>query len=151
MNIKLATLRMRKWRKKNPEKQREADRRYRERHPEKCRIKQRVWYRNNRAYALNQNRLWHQKNKKKVRIRARLKKHRMTQQEHDHLLRKQKNRCAICREKFRKTPHIDHSHKTGRNRGLLCDDCNLGLGRFKDNVKSLKRAIKYVLKGLVWL
>lgn len=140
----VSAVKMRRWRKTNPERRNEADRRWRRNNLKKARAKVRRWYRKNRDYALEQNRLWHKKNKKKVRIRARLTKHRMTQQEHDALLRKQRNRCAICRKKFRKTPHIDHSHKTGRNRGLLCDDCNLGLGRFKDSVEVLKYAIKYL-------
>jgi len=104
----------------------------------------RRWYRRNRRYKLQQNKAWCQSNKKKVNARVRLHRHGMTQEEHDALLRKQKNRCAVCRKKFRKTPHIDHCHKAKRNRGLLCDDCNLGLGRFKDNVKALRRAIKYL-------
>jgi len=110
----------------------------------------RSWYRRNRRYKLRQNQIWHQKNKEKVNARVRLHRHDMTQEEHDALLRKQKNRCAICRKKFLKTPHIDHNHKSGENRGLLCDDCNLGLGRFKDSIRILMNAIKYI-KDKSWL
>ena len=39
---------------------------------------------------------------------------------------------------------IDHDHKTGEVRGVLCRSCNLGLGYFKDNVKLLNKAIKYL-------
>ena len=38
----------------------------------------------------------------------------------------------------------DHSHETDVFRGTLCKDCNLALGLFKDNVKFLKNAIKYL-------
>jgi hypothetical protein len=41
---------------------------------------------------------------------------------------------------------IDHDHKTGQIRGLLCNNCNLALGGFKDSISSLKKAIMY-LKG----
>ena len=105
-------------------------------------------YWKHRDEELERNRSYHQENKDKVNHRHKLYMHDMTPEEHDALLKKQRNHCGICRKKFRKTPHIDHSHKTGRNRGLLCDDCNLGLGRFKDSVRILRNAIKY-LKDLL--
>lgn len=39
---------------------------------------------------------------------------------------------------------VDHCHKTGKVRGLLCNSCNNGLGRFKDNIVFLEEAIKYL-------
>jgi len=39
---------------------------------------------------------------------------------------------------------LDHNHKTGEIRGWICDSCNTGIGRFKDDIKLLERAIKYV-------
>ncbi len=67
----------------------------------------------------------------------------------DHLiyqeyLTKQNNSCAICQKPFRKTPHIDHDHKTGRVRGLLCATCNHGIGSLKDSIILLKRAAIYL-------
>jgi len=41
---------------------------------------------------------------------------------------------------------LDHDHKTGEVRGWLCDSCNTGMGRFKDDIKILKRAIDYLEK-----
>lgn len=41
---------------------------------------------------------------------------------------------------------VDHDHKTGKIRGLLCADCNKGLGNFKDNIISLRNAIEYLEK-----
>lgn len=41
---------------------------------------------------------------------------------------------------------IDHDHVTGEIRGWLCDSCNTGLGRFKDNKELLKNAIDYLIK-----
>lgn len=50
--------------------------------------------------------------------------------------------CEICgvEEKL----HIDHCHTNGNVRGMLCGPCNRGLGLFKDNITSLKNAIKYL-------
>lgn len=39
---------------------------------------------------------------------------------------------------------LDHDHQTGRARAWICDSCNTGLGRFKDNIKTLEKAIKYL-------
>ncbi len=58
------------------------------------------------------------------------------------------NKCAICGGKplSKRLLDIDHDHKTGKIRGLLCRKCNLGLGLFKDNETSLQTAISYLQK-----
>jgi hypothetical protein len=58
------------------------------------------------------------------------------------LLTEQDGRGAICRQVMTK-PHIDHSHKTGEIRGLLCFHCNAGLGHFKDSPALMRRALAY--------
>ena len=62
------------------------------------------------------------------------------------LSEKQHNLCAICYQppKGSKYLYIDHNHKTGKIRGLLCRDCNSALGLFHDNITSLEIAIKYL-------
>lgn len=61
------------------------------------------------------------------------------------MLLKQKSRCMLCKEviKFEKC-NIDHDHKTGKVRGILCSRCNIGLGYFKDSPKLLFTAIQYL-------
>lgn len=56
----------------------------------------------------------------------------------------QGGRCAICKQPSEKSLHLDHCHETQRLRGLLCRDCNLGLGFFKDDPKRLQEAIDYL-------
>lgn len=60
----------------------------------------------------------------------------------------QDNKCAICGNTFQKSPLpcIDHNHTTGKLRGLLCYDCNRGLGVFKDNIKICESAVAYLKK-----
>lgn len=67
------------------------------------------------------------------------------------LLLKQKGVCAICgnpetRIMYGKvtTLIVDHNHKTGENRGLLCHKCNLTLGTAGDDISVLESAIRYL-------
>lgn len=68
-------------------------------------------------------------------------------QDYNMLLLKQKGKCAICpkdiTENHRKLA-VDHCHKTGRVRGLLCLKCNVGIGCFNDSTSTLQSAILYI-------
>jgi len=68
--------------------------------------------------------------------------------EFDNLLLAQNNRCAICNQPLDlqnpNNVHIDHSHLTRIVRGILCRNCNLGIGFFRDNPEYLRNAIKYL-------
>ena len=39
---------------------------------------------------------------------------------------------------------LDHNHRTGKVRGWICDSCNTGIGRFKDDIELVKKAIKFL-------
>lgn len=60
--------------------------------------------------------------------------------------KKEKNVCDICGcgNQTKKGMHIDHNHETGEVRGLLCNNCNLAIGFFNDDIEKLKNAIKYL-------
>lgn len=65
------------------------------------------------------------------------------------LLKKQGGKCAICRKELvwpSKGTHVDHNHKTGRVRGVLCNNCNRGLGSFQDDPEILTSAARYARK-----
>jgi hypothetical protein len=64
--------------------------------------------------------------------------------EYEDLIAWQDSKCAICLKDKDEQLSIDHNHSTGRIRGLLCGDCNRGLGLFKDNIATLKSAIEYL-------
>jgi len=70
--------------------------------------------------------------------------------DYEKMLESQNGVCAICSSpppNNRKTRlAIDHCHKTGKVRGLLCDKCNRSIGLLKDDVSVLKSAIKYLTK-----
>jgi hypothetical protein len=68
--------------------------------------------------------------------------------EYDVMLSRQGGCCAICGTSDtgkRKAFHVDHDHNTGRIRGLLCGNCNSGIGNLRDDVGLLNRAIQYLL------
>jgi len=67
----------------------------------------------------------------------------ITPEELDDAKQAQGNLCAICDRE--KPLVIDHDHKTGNLRGLLCNDCNTSIGKLGDTVESLTRALDYLV------
>ena len=73
---------------------------------------------------------------------------------YDLLLHAQDGVCAICKQpetsktRLGHTRHIavDHDHKDGKVRGLLCTNCNNGIGRFRDNPALLIEAARYLVE-----
>lgn len=51
--------------------------------------------------------------------------------------------CPIC-DKYTENWILDHCHLDLEFRGYICNDCNLGLGKFGDDIEILKKAIKYL-------
>jgi hypothetical protein len=73
----------------------------------------------------------------------------LTLEEYDNMYMSQHGSCAVCKThvtQLNKRLAVDHDHDTGRVRGLLCDNCNRGLGSFKDNRKLLEQAMEYLDK-----
>lgn len=84
----------------------------------------------------------------------------LNQTQFNELLNKQNNCCAICKKPETakvqqsrtiknntvelKRLAIDHCHKTGIVRGLLCQKCNTALGGFRDSIEILNSAIEYL-------
>lgn len=73
----------------------------------------------------------------------------MTIKQYNDILKKQNGKCAICKkENKNKRLSVDHDHKTGLIRGLLCNNCNQGLGHFRDNLDFLMAAMKYLINSI---
>ena len=79
--------------------------------------------------------------------------HGITMDDYANMLDMQDNKCGICKkEETCKDPRhdrvrrlsIDHCHKTGKVRGLLCHSCNTAIGKFKDDIELLHKAIRYI-------
>lgn len=87
------------------------------------------------------------------RIRSYKRRYGITYEDFLVLRAKQERCCAICGrhedEKITRwgTLCVDHSHETGKVRGLLCAQCNKGLGSFRDSTELMEKAIMYVRKN----
>lgn len=72
----------------------------------------------------------------------------ITPAQYEALLAAQGGRCAVCGASVgaahQKRLHVDHDHRTGVIRGLLCGQCNNGIGRFGDNPELLRAAAAYL-------
>src|SRR5574343_407239 len=66
----------------------------------------------------------------------------LTDTQYKDLLKKQSERCAICHSDARLV--VDHCHKTGVVRGLLCRACNAGIGQLGDSVDTVRNALDYL-------
>jgi len=127
------------WRENNKEKYLGTQKRWREEHKETQNAKAREWYKNNPEQVLNT---------RYIRL------FKLTLKEYNDLFKKQNGRCAICGKKEIvkhkngkiKRLAVDHNHKTKKVRELLCNMCNTGIGRFRDDLKLLGKAIDYIKK-----
>lgn len=70
----------------------------------------------------------------------------LSRAEWEAIFAQQNHACAICETKQfgSKAPCNDHDHVTGKFRAILCNHCNVGLGRFKDRPDLLRKAANYV-------
>jgi RNA polymerase-binding transcription factor DksA len=127
-NIEKFRERLNDWKKNNPEKVKEYRKKYRDSEKGKEYVKK---YKNSDVYT---------KWKKKKRLLA----YGITENELENMKQKQKDKCAICGKPISENFVIDHDHKTGKVRGLLCISCNTGLGHLKDNKVAMLKAIDYL-------
>lgn len=136
------------------EERREYAREYRKNNREQCRESVRRSYEKNREERREYARRYHETHDEQIKAyRETHKEERrnyhlkstygVTLEEYEDMVVKQDSKCKICGE-FWDRLHIDHCHKSGKIRGLLCNPCNRGLGMFKDNIGLLAGAMEYL-------
>ena len=124
----------------NKERRAEYNKRYRQNHPEKVRETNR---RNNARYREGDiRRRYHLKSTYGISI-----------EHYEQLLEKQGGVCAVCGTSnwggaYGK-PHIDHDHKTGVVRGILCVRCNVAIGLMGDSPDRALEIISYLRKFII--
>ena len=114
----------REWRKRNIGKEKEYKRR---------------WYLKSRSPEQLEKEKWAM-----IRYRYGLEK-----EDYERILEDQDNKCKICDKEFDSNGqctklHIDHCHDSDEVRGFLCNNCNIGLGYFRDDPKILQSAAEYL-------
>lgn len=77
----------------------------------------------------------------------------ITPEDYDRMFKSQRGKCAICRssdtgQTGKRFLCVDHDHKTGKVRGLLCRRCNRGLGLLNDSLKNIETAARYLKENL---
>lgn len=68
-------------------------------------------------------------------------------EEYNGMFADQNGCCKICKThqvEFKRKLHVDHCHKTGKVRGLLCHNCNLAIGCLKEDPAIIAAALEYV-------
>ena len=108
---------------------------------------QKAWVEKNRVKVREIAKRHYYNNPKAIRAGT-LKRHGMTEADYQDMLASQNGKCAICgapheEEKWKRLA-IDHDHITGKNRGLLCNNCNHMLGCAKDCPEILTAGISYL-------
>lgn len=136
------------YRENNPDKIKERFKKYYEENKEKLKARRREYYRNNKEKLNASNKEWEKKNPERRKNKYLERLYGITLEQYNETLDKQEGKCGICethQSNFKRDLSVDHCHKTGNIRGLLCDSCNIALGNFKDNPDILKKALKYLI------
>jgi len=96
-----------------------------------------------------QQKVYHAAHRKQKAAHRKARMYGISQAEFDTLLLNQGGVCAICgTNKWNKNgPTIDHDHKTGKVRGILCQPCNSALGYIQDNPKTAQAMAVYLKKN----
>ena len=139
------------WNRRNAEQVKTTTALWREGNTEGIKKYNKVYKTRNKGRVLLRAAEWKRKNPGAIRainIKGKLKsRYGLSTEDYELILDSQDGVCAICRTEdpgHHGRFYIDHCHKTGDIRGLLCSRCNTGLGLFLDNPERLSAAIAYL-------
>ena len=134
------------WQSDNPDKVREYKRRHKERKRDE-RVKADPSYEYKPLVVYEP-----EERKRRKRARRLMDDYQLSHDEYEAMHAAQGGLCLICgRPETTKSRTgavrllaVDHDHDTGKVRGLLCNACNTGIGYFREDIESLKSAVKYL-------
>jgi len=101
--------------------------------------------RTTRKYDINK--VWKKKNKEKIRFDNLRYTYGITEEEYNSLFTTQQGRCKICgrhQSELESKLCVDHNHKTGQIRGLLCKKCNWALGLLNEDIQIINSMLEYI-------
>lgn len=142
----------------------ESKKRYRLRNLERIREEEKQqsaeYYSENKEKVRSKDRQRYSENKESIKVYRKSiydpKKHKkyslktlynITPEQYDQMYEAQGGRCAICgkhQTELKKALAVDHNHSTGVVRGLLCQNCNVGIGNLQDDLYTVTRAMEYL-------
>lgn len=142
---------------KLPSKSIEYQREWRKNNSERLKKVKKAWHLKNKTSSNKREMVYYYVKKKQDPERLKLSKRKsrllyrygLTLEEYDKMAQQQHNRCGICKQikpNKNKLLVVDHNHKTGKVRGLLCIQCNSALGYLKENVAIAQVAFLYLAK-----
>jgi hypothetical protein len=112
-----------------------------------CKPCARTWHHEHKDYVVRKNAAWKKANPDYARDHWRLRQLGASKEWVVAQIEKQGNKCAGCEKSFvGHREHVDHCHKTGTLRGLLCRECNLALGYVRDSEATLTRLAAYIAR-----
>lgn len=152
--------RVRRWRAENGNSTRERSREYYRKNAERIRAARKRYYANNKEKSIACSAAWakrnavrvaergreyYQKTKDVYRDRLLRRTFGITLEEYKEKLKTQGGVCGICAgPSGKRIMAVDHDHKTGKVRDLLCHQCNVGLGSAKDSPDILRKMAEYI-------
>jgi hypothetical protein len=131
-----------RWRNNNKERVKEIRHRYNERNRDRIRARQ-AEQRSTDSYR-EQRREWYAANRQRILSQKASARYGIPASDIARMYQEQGGLCAGCRGEFRRTPQIDHDHRTGAVRGLLCFRCNAAIGCVDDSPARLRMLADYV-------
>lgn len=94
-----------------------------------------------RCYLCRNNRSYDAKKKRNYNLKRR---YGISSDEFDALFKRQGSKCGICQRTDAKQYVCDHDHTTGAVRGILCRNCNSGIGKIGDTLERARQAVRYL-------
>ena len=101
---------------------------------ERERTRGRQYYQEKKDWILAKNRKYNKENPDKRKSSILKYEYGITLEDYNKMLNEQEGKCAICQKhqnELKKILYVDHDHKTGEVRGLLCKNCNVALGFYE--------------------
>jgi hypothetical protein len=135
-----------RWAEDHPGERKKNSEKYYAANKEKAKKRSVDWDRNHPEIARDRKRHWDQTHKKELSMSYMYRSYGLKKEDYANLMESQDYKCKLCGKELalEKKPCVDHNHKTGFVRGILCSKCNVGLGQFGDSPEFLRRAAKYI-------
>jgi hypothetical protein len=109
------------------------------------------WYCENKEEILIKEKKRYSKNPENHRKNLLKKAYNLTLEDYDNMFSSQNGFCKICgvhQTELKSKLCVDHNHETGKVRGLLCMQCNFGLGVMKEKISNFENAIIYLKENI---